>query len=93
MDDKIKLSKMDGKEVRCNMYLKLRKIRIDRDIPVSKLCEVIKLKTESAYYKKESGAIKFSLIEAKDIADFLGLSIEDIFFDFELSEMDEKQAG
>lgn len=32
------------------------------------------------YSKKESGDIRFSLIEAKKIADYFQLSIEEIFF-------------
>ncbi len=70
------------------MYEKLKSIRIQRNIPVPELCAVIGLKTESAYYKKETGSIRCSLIEAKKIADYIGISIEDLFFANELSEMD-----
>lgn len=32
------------------------------------------------YSKKEAGSVKFSLIEAKKIADYFNVSIEELFF-------------
>nr|WP_207716408.1 XRE family transcriptional regulator [Clostridium beijerinckii] len=43
--------------------------------------DLLGLKTKAAYYKKESGSVKFTLHEAKKISDFFKLSIEQIFFD------------
>lgn len=40
------------------------------------------------YCKKENGEIKVSLIEAKTIADYYKKSIEDIFFNCEVSKID-----
>ena len=62
------------------MFLKLRELRKNKGINVKEISKLLGLKTESAYFKKESGKIKFSLEEAKIIADTLGKSIEDIFF-------------
>lgn len=42
------------------------------------------------YNKKESGKIRFSLIEAKKIADYFETSIEEIFFDNKVSKMETK---
>ncbi len=39
------------------------------------------------YNKKENGEIKVSLIEAKKIADFFQMSIEEIFFNNEFPKM------
>lgn len=40
------------------------------------------------YNKKESGKIRFSLVEAKKIADYFGITIEEIFFDEKVSKME-----
>ena len=38
------------------------------------------------YSKKENGAVKFSLNEARQIAEFFGMPIESIFFTLEVSK-------
>lgn len=38
------------------------------------------------YSKKENGEIRFSLVEAKRIADFFGSTIDEIFFDNDVSK-------
>ncbi len=63
------------------MYLKLREIRNAKGITAREMADLLGLKTEAAYYKKESGLIRFSLEEARLVADRLGLPISDIFFD------------
>lgn len=68
------------------MYENLREIRNNRDISALDMAEVLGLQTKAAYYKKESGSIKFSLEEAGLIARFLDMKIEDIFFDDEVAE-------
>lgn len=75
------------------MYDSLRRYRKEKGIPVAEMCQLLGLETESAYYKKETGFTKFSLIEAKKIANYFGLQIENIFFDDELSKMDESLEG
>lgn len=40
------------------------------------------------YYKKETGQIKWSLPEAKAVADFFGTTIDALFFDQEVSVSD-----
>lgn len=72
------------------MYENLRKIRQELNISVEELCDLLGLETKAAYYKKETGLIKFSLQEAKLISDRLKLPIEHIFFANELSEMEHK---
>lgn len=42
------------------------------------------------YNKKESGKIRFSLIEAKIIADYFGKTIEEIFFANQVSKVETK---
>lgn len=68
------------------MFERLRELRIERNVPAKILAGVLGLETEAAYYKKETGAVKISLIEGKKIADFFGLPIETVFFPNELSE-------
>lgn len=62
------------------MLTRLRKLRKDNNITSSEMAKLLGLKTQSAYYKKELGYVPVSLKEAKIIADFFGMSIEEIFF-------------
>ena len=68
------------------MFEKLRRLRVERNVSVKTLSDILGLETEAAYYKKETGAIKISLVEGKKIADFFGLPIEENFFPNELSK-------
>lgn len=68
------------------MYENLRAIRNARNISALDMAEVLGLQTKAAYYKKESGNIRFSLEEANKISKFLDMKIEDIFFDDEVSK-------
>jgi DNA-binding XRE family transcriptional regulator len=70
------------------MFEKLRKLRTEHGASADKMAKLLGLETFAAYYKKESGAVKFSLIEAKTIADFFEMSMEEVFFAQELSDMD-----
>lgn len=70
------------------MYEKLRAIRNMACVSAKEMAELLGLKTEAAYYKKESGVIRISIEEAKLIANKLGMSIEDIFFDNEVSDVE-----
>lgn len=67
------------------MHEKLRYIRNNRGISAKDMADLLGLKTEAAYYKKEGGLIKFSLLEARKISEKLDLLIEDIFFDDKVS--------
>ena len=69
------------------MYENLRKMRVELNVPVLELSQLLDLKTIAAYYKKENGTVKFSLVEAKKIADRMDKSIEEVFFKDELAEM------
>jgi putative transcriptional regulator len=71
-----------------NMHIKLRKLRNSTGIPVRELRDVLRLKTDAAYYKKENGKIKFSLEEAKAIADKFNMTIDEVFFGAEVSKME-----
>ena len=68
------------------MYENLRELRNQRNISALDMARVIGLKTKAAYYKKESGLIKFSLEEANLISKYLDMPIEDIFFDDEVAK-------
>lgn len=61
------------------MFKKLRKIRNERNISALEMANLLGLKTAAAYYKKENGTINFTLEEAKKIADYLKIPIEEIF--------------
>lgn len=62
------------------MYKNLRQIRNNNNISAKNMCDILGLATKAAYYKKENGSVKFTLIEAKKISDFFKLSIDEIFF-------------
>lgn len=68
------------------MFERLREIRTQRGISAQTMADLLGLETEGAYYKKENGTTKFSLLEAKAVADYFGLPIETIFFTEELSK-------
>lgn len=72
------------------MFEKLRKIRQEKNIKAKEIAEKLGLKTEGAYYKKETGNVPFTLEEGKIISDMLKMPIEEIFFINELSSQDTK---
>lgn len=75
------------------MYEKLRRIRNKLNISAREMADLLNLKTENAYYKKENGNIKFSLEEAKLVANRIGRPIEEIFYAHEVSMTDTLSTG
>lgn len=75
------------------MFKKLRTIRIKKGLSAKDMAMLLGLKTEAAYYKKESGLIKFSLSEAKSISDKFRMPIEEIFFENNVSKKDTNQSA
>lgn len=67
------------------MYQNLKILRKSKGISAINMAKIIGVKTVSAYTKKENGAVKFTLQEAKIISDFFHLPIEQIFFRDKLS--------
>jgi len=67
------------------MFEKLREIRKKKNIKVKEISDTLGLKTEAAYYKKETGNVPFTLEEGRKVSILLGMPIEDIFFEDELS--------
>ena len=67
------------------MFEKLRKIRREKNITAKEIADKLGLKTEGAYYKKETGKVPFTLEEGKLVADLFEMPIEEIFFENELS--------
>lgn len=66
------------------MYEKLRKIRNDKGVKGEEMANLLGLK-KATYSKKENGQVKFLLEEAKKIADFFDMPIEEVFFIEEVS--------
>lgn len=62
------------------MFENLRKLRKEHNVSIAVMSDFLGFKTKSAYCKKELGRVPFSLNEAKKISDFLGKSIDEIFF-------------
>lgn len=67
------------------MFKKLRKIRQEKNIKAKEIAKKMGLKTEGAYYKKETGVVPFTLEEGKIIADIFQMPIEEIFFTNKIS--------
>lgn len=67
------------------MFENLRKIRQEKNIKAIEIANAIGLKTESAYYKKETGRVPFTLEQGLIIASMLKMSVEDIFNKDEIS--------
>ncbi|GHU51915.1 hypothetical protein AGMMS49975_06680 [Clostridia bacterium] len=59
----------------------VRELRISKNISAKELMKLLNLKTKSAYYRKETGEVRFSLAEARKISEFFEMDIDDIFFD------------
>lgn len=66
------------------MFERLRKIRQEKNIKAKDIAEKLGLKTEGAYYKKETGTVPFTLQEGKIVSEIIGLPIEEIFFTEEI---------
>jgi len=61
------------------VFEELRKIRKEKNIKAIDMAILIGLKTEGAYYKKETGQVPFTLEEGEMIATFLEMPMEKIF--------------
>jgi DNA-binding XRE family transcriptional regulator len=70
------------------MFERLRFLRRERKLTCEDMAKLLGLETKAAYSKKELGHTRFTLAEAKKIADSFGLRIEDIFFANEVSSKD-----
>lgn len=66
------------------MYDKLRKLRLEKDIPISDILRVLDLKVLSGYYNEEDRGIRFSPEEAKKLSSLFGMPIEEIFSNDEM---------
>lgn len=73
------------------MFENLRKIRQKKGIKAKEISQKLGLKTEGAYYKKETGSVPFTLEEGKIISNMFNIPIEEIFFENELSCKDKKR--
>lgn len=60
-------------------HKKVRRLRIEKEVPVQEIMKVLNLETPQAYYKKELGMIKFSLEDAIKISKLFDMEIEEIF--------------
>ena len=70
------------------MFERLRNLRREHGFTCEDMAKALGLETKAAYSKKELGRTKFTLAEAKQVADVLGLQIEDIFFEDKVSLKD-----
>jgi len=66
-------------------YEKLREIRNKKGVTARDMADLLGLMTEAAYYKKETGIIKFSIEEAKLVSNRLETPIDEVFFADEVS--------
>lgn len=68
------------------MFERLKSVRKNKGATCAEMANLLGLENKSAYSRKENGSIKFSLQEAKQIADFFDTTIEDIFFSDEVAQ-------
>lgn len=61
------------------MYSNLRKLRHERKVNIGDMLKLLNI-NKPTYYRKEVGNIKFSLEEAKKIAKYFNMPIEEVFF-------------
>ena len=68
---------------------KVKDLRKEAGIKQSFMAKYLNISTTN-YSKKEKGDVKYSLEEAKKVADYFKKTIEDIFFDNEVSKTETK---
>ena len=73
------------------MFENIRKIRQEKNVKAKEIAEKLGLKTEGAYYKKETGSVPFTLEEGRIIANIFKMPMEEIFFTNELSCKDKNE--
>lgn len=73
------------------MRKKLKETRIKKNIEVKEIARKLKI-SESYYYKIEQGKRNPTITLAKDIADLLGSTVDEIFFDDNLDETSKETA-
>ena len=66
---------------------KVKELRESKEIKQEEMAKITEMSTAN-YSKKENGVVKWALSEAKIIADFFDKSIEEIFFDDEVSKIE-----
>lgn len=66
---------------------KVKELRESKGIKQEEMAKITEMSTAN-YSKKENGVVKWALSEAKIIADFFDKSIEEIFFDDEVSKIE-----
>ena len=67
------------------MFERLKQVRTEADVSCDMMAGLLGLKTRGGYFKKENGTVPFTLGEAKKVAEFFGMTVEDIFFENEVS--------
>ena len=58
---------------------KVKKLRLSRNLSQERIAGWLNMSV-STYSKKENGRLKWSLEEAKKLAEYFGMTIEEIFF-------------
>lgn len=66
---------------------KVRELRENTGLKQEFMADLLNI-SPANYCKKENGTIKYSLPEAKKIADYFGKTIEEVFFADEVSKID-----
>ena len=66
-----------------SVYERLKELRVSKNILGEETAKLIGV-TKATYSKKENGIIKFSLEEAKIIAEKMGMQIEEVFKEGEI---------
>lgn len=69
------------------MMSKVKELREEMGLKQEIIAELLDI-SPANYCKKENGTIKYSLLEAKKIADYFNKTIEEIFFANEVSKND-----
>ncbi len=66
------------------MYENLREERKKRKITCETMADLLGFVNKSAYSRKETGIVRFTLLEAKKIADFFNMGVDELFFENEV---------
>lgn len=71
---------------------KIKTLRENKSLKQEEMANLLNISAAN-YCKKEKGQLRFSLEEAKKLANYFNLSIEAIFFDDEVSKIDTLQTN
>lgn len=67
------------------MFERLKRVRKEARVTCDEMATLLGLQTRGGYYKKENGDVPFTLEEAQKVARKFDMTVDEIFFENEVS--------